>query len=265
MAYKEAIKELLKVAGDYTSISNMHSMEETLYKRNVAQLREEVSKIIEELSLTPKAIKLYVDEEALIVEAFDHKSRTWGSFYSTGLLATTKEEFTDYLDVAFRDYLNKYAYYYDLKMKDVHLFCGYANLILGRVTSEIVDSLNSLGKELKKASKMLADETENYTNYYSNLKKAMHNAAEFWLFETSIEPDMKLSIKDLRVVKGRTDIRIVKKVKNSNGGPSIFFNEKTSAIRGKERIDAFESWLLNNSQFLEMSKVLKDPRLDRIY
>ena len=265
MAYKEAIKELLNVAGDYMSISNTHSMEETLYKRNVVQLREEIDKIIEDISLAPQAIKIYVDEGTLIVEAFDHKSRTWGSFYDTGLLATTKEEFIDYLDGAFRDYLNKYAYYYDLKMKDVHRFCGYANLILGRITPEIVDSLNSLGKELKKANKALTDETENYANYYSNLKKAMHNAAEFWLFETSIEPNMKLSIKDLRVIEGRTDIRVVKKVKNSSGSLSIFFNETSSAIRGKERIDAFESWLLNNPQFLEMSKVLKDPRLDKIY
>lgn len=265
MAYEEAIKELLKVAGDYTSISNTHSMEETLYKRNVTQLKEAISKIIEELSLTPKAIKLYIDEEVLIVEAFDHKSRTWGSFYDTGVLATTKEEFTDYLDEAFRSYLNKYAYYYDLKMKDVHLFCGYANLILSRVTSEIVDNLSSLGKELKKASKVLADETENYNEYYNNLKKAMRNAAELWLFETSIEPSMKLSIKDLRIVKGKTDIRVVKKVRNSNSGLSISFNETTSAIRGKARIDALESWLLNNPQFLEMSKALKDPRLDKLY
>lgn len=265
MTYKEAIKELLKTAGDYTSISNMHSMEETLYKRNVAQLKEGVSKIIEELSLAPKAIKIYVDEGALIVEAFSHRSRTWGSFYDTGVLATTKEEFTNYLDEAFRSYLNKYAYYYDLKIKDVHLFCGYANLILSRVTSEIVDNLSKLGKELKKANKVLTDETENYANYYSNLKKAMRNAAKLWLAETSIEPNMKLSIKDLRVTEGRTDIRIVKKVKNSNSELSIFFNETASAIKGKARIDSFESWLLNNPQFLEMSKVLKDPRLDKIY
>lgn len=265
MTYEKAVAELLDIAGDYTSISSVHDMEETVRKRAVAQLKEEIDNAIAELTLAPETIKLSVDTGSLIVEAFGHKSKTWDSLYDIGLLASNKEAFIDYLDEAFRDYLNKYTYYYDLKIRDVQRFCGYASLILSSVTPEIIGNFNRLGKELKKANKALNSETETYSKYYYNLKKAMHNAAELWLAEISIEPNMRLSIKDLRVVEGKTNIRTVKKVKISNGEPSVSFNGTVSTIKGKLRIDAFESWLLNNSQFLEMSKVLKDPKLDKLY
>ena len=150
-------------------------------------------------------------------------------------------------------------------MKDIQRFCSYANLILNSVTSEVTDNLSKLGKELRKVDKALSDETENYNKYCSNLKKAMYNAAELWLAETSIEPDMKLSIRDLRVVDGKTDVRTVKRAKTSNGEFSISFKETSTIIKDNARIDVLESWLINNPQFLEMSKVLRDPKLNKLY
>ena len=149
-------------------------------------------------------------------------------------------------------------------MKDIQRFCSHANLILNSVTSEVIDNLSRLGKELRKVDKALSDETENYNKYCSNLKKAMYNAAELWLAETSIEPDMKLSIRDLRVVDGKTDVRTVKRAKTSNGEFSISFKETSTVVKDNARIDVLESWLINNPQFLEMSKVLRDPKLNKL-
>ena len=265
MTYEEAVANLLEVAGDYTSITNLHNIEEIVHKRTVAQLEEEINNTVIGFSLTSNVIKLSVDEGSLIVEAFDRKSRTRGLFYDTGTLTLTKEAFIDYLDEAFRSYLNKYVYYSNMKIKDTQRFCNHANLILNSITPETVENLNRLGKELKKVSKASTDEVEKYSKYSSSLRKAIRNTANLWLDEASIEPNMRLSIKDLRVIKGAASIRTVTKARGSNGELSITFNETKTAIKGKSRIDALESWLLNNPQFLEMSKVLKDPRLDRLY
>ena len=262
---EEAVANLLEVAGDYTSIINLHNIEEIVHKRTIAQLEEEINNTVIGFSLTPNIIKLSVDEGSLVVEAFDHKSTTWGSFYDIGTLAPTKEAFIDYLDEAFRSYLNKYVYYSNMKIKDTQRFCNHANLILSSITPETVKNLNRLGKELKKVNKASTDEAEKYSEYSSSLRKAIRNTANLWLDEASIEPNMRLSIKDLRVIEGAASIRTVKKARVSNGELSITFNETKTAIKGKSRIDALESWLLNNPQFLEMSKVLKDPRLDRLY
>ena len=265
MTYEEAVANLLEVAGDYTSITNLHNIEEIVHKRTVAQLEEEINNTVIGFSLTSNVIKLSVDEGSLIVEAFDRKSRTRGLFYDTGTLTLTNEAFIDYLDEAFRSYLNKYVYYSNMKIKDTQRFCNHANLILNSITPETVENLNRLGKELKKVSKASTDEVEKYSKYSSSLRKAIRNTANLWLDEASIEPNMRLSIKDLRVIEGKASIRTVKKARVSNGELSITFNETKTAIKGKSRIDALESWLLNNPQFLEMSKVLKDPRLDRLY
>ena len=152
-----------------------------------------------------------------------------------------------------------------MKIKDTQRFCNHANLILNSITPETVKNLNRLGKELKKVNKASTDEAEKYSKYSSSLRKAIRNTANLWLDEASIEPNMRLSIKDLRVIEGKASIRTVKKARVSNGELSVTFNETKTAIKGKSRIDALESWLLNNPQFLEMSKVLKDPRLDRLY
>ena len=152
-----------------------------------------------------------------------------------------------------------------MKIKDTQRFCNHANLILNSITPETVKNLNRLGKELKKVNKASTDEAEKYSEYSSSLRKAIRNTANLWLDEISIEPNMRLSIKDLRVIEGKASIRTVKKARVSNGELSVTFNETKTAIKGKSRIDALESWLLNNPQFLEMSKVLKDPRLDRLY
>ena len=263
MTYKEAIAELLRVAGDYKNVSNAHDIEEAICKRNTARLKDEVDKVVAELTLAPETMKLYVEHGVFIVEAFGLKSKTWDIIYDVDLLDSTRRSFLGYLDKAFKDFLNKYIYSSSITMKDVQRFCSHANLILNSVTSEVIDNLSRLGKELRKVDKALSNETESYNKYCSDLKKAMYNAAELWLAETSIEPDMKLSIRDLR--DGKTDVRTVKRAKTSNGEFSISFKETSTVVKGNARIDVLESWLINNPQFLEMSKVLRNPKLNKLY
>lgn len=266
MTYEEAVAEVLKAAGDYKSISNTYDIEATINKRTVTQLREKVDSAIEELSLTSDAIKISVDLGKIVVEAFHHKSKSlWFSVHDANVLTSAEEPFIDYLDKAFRDFLNQYVYYSSMKIKDVQCFCGYASLILNSITSEIINNFNELGKGIGKAEKALHEEAKIYKSYCDSLKEAMNKAAELWLDALSIEPNMKLSIKDFRFTDGRTNIRTVKRVKPLNRAFLISFNETSSTIKNKDHIDAFESWLINNPQFLEISKVLKDSDLEKLY
>ena len=65
MTYEEAVANLLEVAGDYTSITNLHNIEEIVHKRTIAQLEEEINNTVIEFSLTPNIIKLSVAEAHL--------------------------------------------------------------------------------------------------------------------------------------------------------------------------------------------------------
>ena len=266
MTYEEAVAEVLKVAGDYKSISNTYDIEATINKRTVTQLREKVDSAIEELSLNSDAIKISVDLGKIVIEAFHHKSKSlWFSIHDANVLTSAEEPFIDYLDKAFRDFLNQYVYYSSMKIKDVQCFCGYASLILNSITPEVINNFNELGEGIGKAEKALHEEAKIYKSYCDDLKEAMNKAAELWLDALSIEPNMKLSIKDFRFTDGRTNVRTVKRVKPLNRAFLISFNETSSTIKSKDHIDAFESWLINNPQFLEMSKVLKDSDLEKLY
>ena len=266
MTYEEAVAEVLKAAGDYKSISNTYDIEATINKRTVTQLREKVDSAIEELSLSSDAIKISVDLGKIVIEAFNHKSKSlWFSVHDAKVLTSAEVPFIDYLDKAFRDFLNQYVYYSSMKMKDVQRFCGYANLILSSITPEVINNFNELGEGIGKAEKALTEGAKIYKSYCDDLKEAMNKAAELWLDALSIEPNMKLSIKDFRFTDGKTSVRTVKRVKPLNRAFLISFNETSSTIKNKDHIDAFESWLINNPQFLEISKVLKEPDLDKLY
>lgn len=263
MTYEESVAELMKAAGDYANTRNAHDLEETISRRHIAHIKDEIDKSIAELSLASESIKIYVERGVFVVEAFNLKSKTWDLIYDVDLLDPPRNSrsFIDFLDRAFKNFLNSYTYCSNIKMKDIQHFCSYANLILNGISSEFTSNLSSLGKELRKTNEKLTEEGKKYDKYCRDLKKAMYKTAELWLAETTIKPGMKLSIKDLRFAKGKTDVRTVKKVKRTNENLSITFNETATAIKDIARIDALETWLINNPQFLEMAKVLDYSKL----
>ena len=75
---------------------------------------------------------------------------------------------------------------------------------------------------------------------------------------------MRLSIKDLRSSDKESDVRTVKRVRNQDGEVVMAFEGTASIVSGTARINALESWLINNPQFQEMAKVLKDSRLQKL-
>ena len=60
-------------------------------------------------------------------------------------------------------------------------------------------------------------------------------------------------------------MRTVKRVRNQDGEVVMAFEGTASIVRGTSRIDALESWLINNPQFLEIAKVIKDSRFQRLF
>lgn len=265
MTYEEALARVLQVAGDYTNISNTHDIKSTLYKQELAQLKGEVVSTVKELSLSPESIQLYVEGGELVVEAFGKRSRAWRTVYEAQLLKCAATEFPDYIERALRVFIRDHVLSASLAVKDVQRFCGYAALIKNSITAEMTSNLTRVGDRIAEANKEANEEITKYRKYCADLRKAMEQAATCWLSQLIIKPGMKLSINDLRSTIKLPEVRKVKRVSHSDGEIVLAFENTASIVRGISRINVFESWLINNAKYLEMAKVLKDEKLERLY
>ena len=264
MTYEEAVADVLKVAGDYKKISSEHDIEVAICNKDISQLRDDIKSVIEKLSLSPESIQLEVKSERISVHALGLENITYGSIYDTGRLMNAKTEFPKYVERALKGFLREYALATSLEIGDIQRFCGYARLIMSSITPETTGTLSEAGIKLDKAKNTLLTATNNYINYCTNLKRAMNRAANYWLMSLSITSGMRLSIKDLRSSDKESDVRTVKRVRNQDGEVVMAFEGTASIVRGTSRINALESWLINNPQFQEMAKVLKDNRLQKL-
>ena len=265
MTYEEAVADVLKVAGDYKKISSEHDIEVAICNKDISQLRDDIKSVIEKLSLSPEPIQLEVKSERISVHALGLENITYGSIYDTGRLMNAKTEFPKYVERALKGFLREYALATSLEIGDIQRFCGYARLIMSSITPETTGTLSEAGIKLDKAKNTLLTTTNNYINYCTNLKRAMSRAANYWLMSLSVTSGMRLSIKDLRSSDKESDVRTVKRVRNQDGEVVMAFEGTASIVRGTSRIDALESWLINNPQFLEIAKVIKDSRFQRLF
>ena len=264
MTYEEAVADVLKVAGDYKKISSEHDIKVAICNKDISQLRDEIKNVIEKLSISPESIQLEVKSERISVHALGLENITYGSIYDTGRLMNAKTEFPKYVERTLRGFLREYAFATSLEIGDIQRFCGYARLVMSSITPEVIGTLSEAGYKLDKAKNELLTMTNKYINYCADLKKAMTRAANYWLPSLSITSGMRLSIKDLRSSDKESDVRTVKRVRNQDGEVVMAFEGTASIVRGTSRINALESWLINNPQFQEMAKVLKDNRLQKL-
>ena len=264
MTYEETVADVLKVAGDYKKISSEHDIEVAICNKDISQLRDEIKNVIEKLSISPESIQLEVRNERLFVKAFGLESSTYSLIYDTGRLMNAKTEFPKHVERTLKDFIRAHVLTSSLGIGDIQRFCGYARLIMSSVIPETTSTLSEAGIKLDKAKETLLTTTNNYISYCTNLKRAMNRAANYWLSSLSITSGMRLSIKDLRSSDKESDVRVVKRVRNQDGEAVMAFEGTASIVRGTSRIDALESWLINNPQFQEMAKVLKDSRIQKL-
>ena len=252
MTYEEAVADVLKVAGDYKKISSTHDIEVAIHKKDISQAKDDIKNVIEKLSISPESIQLVVKDEKLFVQAFGLEDSTYSLIYDTGRLMNAKTEFPKHVERTLKDFIREHVIKSSLEIGDIQRFCGYARLIMSSITPETTGALSEAGIKLDRAKNTLLTTTNNYAGYCTNLKRAMSRAANYWMSVTTIKPGMKLSIIDLRSSDKESDVRTVKRVRNQDSEVIMAFEGTASIVRGTARINALESWLINNPQFQEM-------------
>lgn len=264
MTYEEAVANVLEVAGDYKKASSAHDIEIAICKKDISQSKDEIKDIVEKLSISPESVQLIVKDERLFVRAFGIENGTYRPLYELVRSKDISTDFPEHVERTLKDFIRDSIYRESLEISDIQRFCGYARLVMSSVTPEVIGAVSTAGGKLDKAKNALLAETKRYADYCAALKKAMSRAASYWLMSLSITSGMRLSIKDLRSSTKEPEVRTVRRVRNQDGEVVLAFEGTASIVKGMSRIDALETWLINNPQFQEMAKVLKDSRIQKL-
>ena len=264
MTYEEAVANVLEVAGDYKKASSAHDIEVAICKKDISQLRDEIKDIVEKLSISPESIQLIVKDERILVKAFGVETGNYRQLYDLVRSKNISTDFPEYVEQALRYFIRESAYQASLEISEIQRFCGYARLVMSSITPEVIGAVSTAGNKLDKAKTALLAETKRYADYCTALKRAMSRAANYWLLSLSITSGMRLSIIDLRSSEKKTEVRTVKRVRNQDGEVVLAFEGTASIVKGMSRIDALETWLINNPQFQEMANILKDSKIQKI-
>lgn len=254
MTYKEALNELLQVAGDYKATYNAHVVNETLTRKELEQINSEIGKLLEELSPAPQFLKITLDSSGYItISALQVSNTFYNWLYGLRGSDNIEKAIRDYLEKLLLKFLRDCATTYTNTLGDLIRINSYISFAYRNLTPELIGKIATAIQKwcVRKAA---ADvDMNNFGDYCINVRAAMNDAAVCWLREVEIAPGMKLDIMNLKT--RTTETRTVKRVSYSDGVRVLSFEESSSIVKGDERIVSVKSWLLNNPEHSDLAKI----------
>lgn len=260
MTYEEAKEEVLKAAGDYKNTGDLHRIRMAILRKEIAQIKDDISEAITSLSISPESIQFSVAGDHVVLQASEYTGTRYDSVFNRIMRAEKAEDVINYFEQIIKSLIYSTCSRSTSSFKDVQRACGYGSLAINYVTVDFANSLINKGKQLKESLRSLELENNTYQGYCKRVEDAMAKAACYWL-ATSMIPKygMKVSVKDLRTsnTSETTKVRTIKRVAYSNGEPTFYFTDTASILRGRSRIHELETYVLNTPQMFEIAETLK--------
>lgn len=259
ITYEEAKERVRRAAGDYRTIAKDYVLNSATAKTSRDELVQKLQDIVSPLSLPPIQFQYNGDKDYITIDVGYGENEM---YYSISDRSATEHNACEKLRQTIEDTLIRTIgrtagrYGDELGLKGAQQLYSYAILVMNDITQDVLTSIIEIGKKLYIDNQTLSNLGHKYRKYCSQLSLEMEAAANLWLSQVAIVPGMKLSIRDLRVVNtsGKTEVRTVKRVADTTG--AIYFRETTSVVTDRTRIDALESWFINEPEFAEMERVL---------
>lgn len=253
MTYEEALARLLQVAGNYNEVYNTRALNGAIARKDLEQIHKEVKKLIEDLSPSPNFLNITLDLCGYPMVLSSRGNVTvYNSIYS--IQGEDKEEaIQGYFERLLLSFLKNYIRTDCLTLEELIRTNSYVSLIYRSFTPELLETFSSTIQKWKDRKAEDDKDMRNFAAYRNDVRAAVEDVAVCWLKEVEILPDMKLSIINL---KTRTsEVRTVKRVSYVDDVRSISFKENSSIIKGDDRIKGVDSWLINNPEYSDLSKI----------
>lgn len=253
MTYEEALARLLQIAGDYNEVYNTRVLNEAIARKELEQINVEVKKLVEDLSPSPDFLNITLDSCGYPMFLSSRGNVTAYNWIYSIMGEDMEEAIRGYFERLLLAFLKSYIRTDRVTLEEITRTNSYVSLIYRSLTPELLETFSSTIQKWKDRRAEDDKDMKNFADYRVNVRAAMADTAICWLKEVEILPDMKLSIVNLKTRVN--EVRTVKRVSYTGGVRTISFKENSSIIKGDDRIESVASWLMNNPEYSDLSKI----------
>ena len=259
MAYEERVKRVLEVAGDYNAIVSSLNLERAMYLGTINSSREKIQKLVESLSMddislsvNPSGYLILGRKDRQGIECL-YKNALYDECYRSNAAGTVFRN--DLEDLILRA-ASRASRAGGARLSDVAKFVRYSSLILTSVDEKFIDTIKAASMSYDKARYDLDSSTKKYNTYVAAMSSELRFLVQDWYKEKAeFVPGRKIGVIDLRT--GKTTVRTIKRVKNTDTGLAIALKETASIITDPARINKELTWYLNTKVCSDIAKVIR--------
>ena len=259
MTYKESVKRVRKLAGDYNTIVANFNLEKALHASTCNAAIEKMKQLLESLSLGDVHVSInsggYITmSRTSLKEECLYKYPLFSYSYLNGDSSKIFKDTIEELLLRITSTMSSMLWCY--RLSDVVSFVRDASLVMASVNASAAEAAKKIATEYKQAEERLTEKSSRYFTYVNKISGELDLLAREWYKEGEVlAPGMRVGIVNLKT--DEVTIRTIKSCKITDESFSITFNESSSRVTDPDRVHIGLTWYLNNGECSDIAKAIK--------
>lgn len=259
MTYRERVKRVRRLAGNYNTIVTSFNLEKALRISTCNAAVEKMKQLLESLSLGDVHISLnsggyIIMARTGLKEECLYKYPLFSYGYLNGDSNKIFRDVIEELLLRITSTMSSMLWCY--RLSDVASFVRDASLVMASVNAGAAETAKKIATEYRQAEERLTEKSARYFTYVNKISGELDLLAREWYKEgTILTPGMRVGIVNLKT--DEVTIRMIKSCKITDESFSITFNESSSRVTDPDRIHIGLTWYLNNGECSDIAKAIK--------
>lgn len=259
MTYRERVKRVRRLAGNYNTIVANFNLEKALRISTCNAAVEKMKQLLESLSIGDVHISLnsggyIIMARTGLKEECLYKYPLFSYGYLSGDSNKIFRDVIEELLLRITSTMSSMLWCY--RLSDVASFVRDASLVMASVNAGVAETARKIATEYNQAEERLTEKSTWYFTYVNTVSGELDLLAREWYKEgTILAPGMRVGIVNLKT--DEVTIRTIKSCKITDESFSIAFNESSSRVTDPDRIHIGLTWYLNNGECSDIAKAIK--------
>ena len=259
MTYRERVKRVRRLAGNYNTIVANFNLEKALRISTCNAAVEKMKQLLESLSIGDVHISInsggyIIMSRTGLKEECLYKYPLFSYGYLNGDSSKIFRDVIEELLLRISSTMSSMLWCY--RLSDVASFVRDASLVMASVNAGVAEAARKIATEYNQAEERLTEKSTRYFTYVNTVSGELDLLAREWYKEGAIlAPGMRVGIVNLKT--DEVTIRTIKSCKITDESFSIAFNESSSRVTDPDRIHIGLTWYLNNGECSDIAKAIK--------
>ena len=259
MTYRERVKRVRRLAGNYSTIVANFNLEKALRISTCNAAVEKMKQLLESLSIGDVHISInsggyIIMSRTGLKEECLYKYPLFSYGYLNGDSNKIFRDVIEELLLRITSTMSSMLWCY--RLSDVASFVRDASLVMASVNAGVAETARKIATEYNQAEERLTEKSTRYFTYVNTVSGELDLLAREWYKEgTILAPGMRVGVVNLKT--DEVTIRTIKSCKITDESFSIAFNESSSRVTDPDRIHIGLTWYLNNGECSDIAKAIK--------